>query len=74
LDQISIKVFPFGRDPSGRVMQMDNRINPVKGTIQRVAAKKKVIVIAANPFRRIPYFRITTHVPMKQRMVQTSIE
>jgi len=39
-----------------------------------VVAKKKVVMIAINPSRRIPYFRMTNQVPIKQRIVQKRIE
>jgi hypothetical protein len=39
-----------------------------------VAAKKKVVTIAINPSRRIPYLRMMNQVPMKQIIVQARVE
>jgi len=38
------------------------------------AANKKVTTNAINPLNSISYLMMTNHVPMKQMIVQTSIE
>jgi hypothetical protein len=63
-----------GGDSFEGVTYRDKRIKPVNGIIQRVAAKKKVVMIAINPSSKIPCFRMTNQVPMKQMIVQVRME
>jgi hypothetical protein len=49
-------------------------MKPVNGITQRVAEKKNVVMIAINPSSKIPYFRMTNQVPMKQMIVQERME
>jgi hypothetical protein len=49
-------------------------MRPVNGIVQMVAAKKKVATIAIASFMKIPYLKMTYQVPVKQMIVQKSIE
>jgi len=69
----SLNVIEGGASSDGATKR-DSRINSINGIPQMKVANKKVKMTASNPFRIIPYLRMTNQVPIMQKIVQARVE